>query len=96
MPAYVLVDVTVSDAAAYDRYKVLAADAVARYGGRYLARGGATEVLEGDRQPNRIVILEFPDAWAARSWYHSAEYAEAKAARAGAAAGSFILVDGAP
>jgi len=92
--AYVLVDVDVTDAGRYDEYKVLAAAAVERYGGRYLARGGATEVLEGDRRPNRLVVLEFPDAEAARDWYHSPEYQAAKAVRAGAATGSFILVEG--
>ena len=89
-----LVDVDVTDAGRYDEYKVLAAAAVEQYGGRYLARGGATEVLEGDRRPNRLVVLEFPDAEAARDWYHSPEYQAAKAVRAGAATGSFILVEG--
>ena len=51
-------------------------------------------MLEGDRVPNRLVVLEFPDADAARRWYHSPEYQEAKAIREGAAIGSFILVEG--
>jgi len=92
--AYVLVDVDVTDPDRYDEYKVLAAAAVDQHGGRYLARGGATEVLEGDRRPNRLVVIEFPDADTARTWYHSPEYQAAKAARAGAATGSFIVVDG--
>jgi uncharacterized protein (DUF1330 family) len=92
--AYVLVDVDVSDPEQYDRYKPLAAASVERYGGRYIVRGGGCEVLEGDRVPNRLVVLEFPDADAARRWYRSAEYDEAKATRAGAATGSFILVEG--
>jgi uncharacterized protein (DUF1330 family) len=90
--AYVLVDVDVSDPEQYDRYKPLAAASVERYGGRYIVRGGG--FLEGDRVPNRLVVLEFPDADAARRWYRSAEYDEAKATRAGAATGSFILVEG--
>jgi uncharacterized protein (DUF1330 family) len=94
VPAYVLVDVDVTDAAQYDRYRPLAAASVEQYGGRYLARGGATEVFEGDRVPSRLVVLEFPDADAARHWYHSAEYQEAKTVREGAATGSFILVEG--
>jgi uncharacterized protein (DUF1330 family) len=94
MAAYVLVDVEVTDAEQYDRYRHLAGPSVERYGGRYLARGGASEVLEGDRIPNRLVVLEFPDADAARRWYHSPEYGEAKATRDGAAIGSFILVEG--
>jgi uncharacterized protein (DUF1330 family) len=94
MPAYVLVDVEVTDAARYDEYRTLAAVSVEQYGGRYVVRGGASEVLEGDRTPHRLVVLEFPDAEAARRWYHSPEYGEAKARRDGAATGSFILVDG--
>ena len=94
MTAYVLVDVDVTDAEQYDRYRPLAAASVERYGGRYLARGGKSEVFEGDRVPNRVVVLEFPYADAARRWYHSPEYAEAKATRDGAATGSFILVEG--
>ena len=94
MPAYVLVDVDVTDPDRYDRYRPLAAASVEQHGGRYLVRGGASEVLEGDRRPNRLVVLEFPDADAARAWYHSEAYGEAKATRAGACIGSFILVDG--
>jgi uncharacterized protein (DUF1330 family) len=92
--AYVLVDVDVTDAGQYDRYRSLAAASVEQYGGRYLVRGGASEVLEGDRVPGRLVVLEFPDAEAASRWYHSPEYTAAKAQRDGAATGSFILVEG--
>ena len=94
MTAYVLVDVDVTDPDRYDQYRPLAAASVEQYGGRYLARGGATEVLEGERTPHRTVVLAFDDADAARRWYHSAEYAKAKEARAGGAIGSFILVEG--
>lgn len=94
MSAYVLVDVEVIDAERYDRYRPLAAASVEQYGGRYLVRGGASEVLEGDRVPQRLVVLEFPDTDAARRWYHSPEYGHAKATRAGAALGSFVLVEG--
>jgi uncharacterized protein (DUF1330 family) len=96
MAAYVIVDMDVTDPGRYEGYRPLAAASVERYGGRYIARGGATEVLEGDRVPNRVVLLEFPDVDAARRWYSSDEYGQAKAARAGAATGSFILVDGVP
>ena len=94
MTAYVLVDVDVTDAARYDEYRTLAEVSVEQYGGRYIVRGGASEVLEGDRVPRRLVVLEFPDADAARRWYQSPEYTDAKARRDGAATGSFILVDG--
>jgi uncharacterized protein (DUF1330 family) len=92
--AYVLVEVDISNAEQYDRYRPRAAASVGQYGGRYLVRGGQSEVLEGDRVPNRLVVLEFPDGDAARRWYHSPEYAAAKAVRDGAATGSFILVEG--
>ena len=94
MSAYVLVEVDVGNAEHYDRYRPLAAASVEQYGGRYLVRGGQSEVLEGDRVPNRLVVLEFPDADGARRWYHSPEYTAAKAIRDGAATGSFVLVEG--
>lgn len=94
MPAYVVVDITVNDADAYARYRELAPPAIAAYGGRYLARGGATETLEGDWSPSRLVILEFPDAEAARAWWHSPEYAEAKALRHACADADMVVVEG--
>ncbi|MFI5047364.1 MAG: DUF1330 domain-containing protein [Acidimicrobiia bacterium] len=94
MAAYVLVDVEVTDPARYDDYRPLAAASVEQYGGRYVVRGGASEVLEGERVPGRLVVLEFPDADSARTWYDSPEYRAARAVRDGAATGSFILVDG--
>jgi uncharacterized protein (DUF1330 family) len=94
MPAYVLVDAKVTDPAQYEEYRKVAPAAIARYGGRYLVRGGATTVLEGEWQPNRIVVLEFPDGDAARRFYESPEYRAARALRAGAAAMNVIVVDG--
>jgi uncharacterized protein (DUF1330 family) len=93
--AYVIVDVQITDPERYDAYRALAGPAVEAAGGRYLARGGRTEVLEGERVPNRIVILEFDDLAAARAWYDSPQYVEARAAREGAGIGSFIAVEGA-
>jgi uncharacterized protein (DUF1330 family) len=94
MTAYVLVEVDVTDAEQYDKYRPLAGSSVEQYGGRYLVRGGPSEVFEGERIPKRLVVLEFPDADAARRWYYSPEYQEAKAVREGAAVGSFICVEG--
>ncbi len=94
MVAYVVVDCEVTDAVQYERYKELAPPAITRHGGRYLARGGATDVLEGDWVPKRIVVLEFPSAAAARAFYDSEEYRAARAARAGAARMNVIVVDG--
>ncbi len=94
MSAYVLVDMDVTDPERYEDYKARAGPSVEQYGGKYIVRGGACEVLEGERVPNRVVVLEFPDAAAARRWYTSSEYSAAKAVRAEAAAGSLILVEG--
>jgi len=94
MPAYILVDCEVTDPTRYEKYKKLAPPAIAKYGGRYLARGGATALLEGDWRPNRIVFLEFPDADTARRFYDSPEYKAARAERAGAANMKMLLVEG--
>jgi uncharacterized protein (DUF1330 family) len=94
--AYVIVDMDVTDPARYAAdYVPLSGPAVEAAGGHYLARGGTTEVLEGDRQPHRTVIIEFPSFDAAKAWYDSPAYREARAAREGAAVGSFIVVEGA-
>jgi uncharacterized protein (DUF1330 family) len=92
--AYVIVDMDVTDPDAYEKYKAAAGPAVVEYGGTYIVRGGAIEVLEGDRVPKRTVILEFPDVASGRAWYHSPEYTAARELRAGAATGSLILVEG--
>ncbi|MFL5441248.1 MAG: DUF1330 domain-containing protein, partial [Myxococcales bacterium] len=63
-------------------------------GGRYLARGGKTDVLEGSWQPKRFVILEFPSVEKAKAWWGSTEYAEAKSIRQKAAKTSLVVVEG--
>lgn len=94
MPAYVVVNVEVLDPVRYERYKQMAPPSIAAYGGRYIARGGAVEVREGDWQPRRLVILEFPDVTRARAWWASPEYAEAKALRNGCARSELIILEG--
>lgn len=94
MPAYLIADVEVTDPARYEQYKALAAPAIAKHGGRYLVRGGAHTSLEGSWRPHRLVILEFPDIETAKRFYDSQEYREAQAARAGAATGNFVVVEG--
>ena len=96
MPAYIVVDIEVQDAATYDRYKSLAPASIAKYEGKYIARGGKTEVLEGDWTPTRLVILEFPDVERARAWWASAEYAEGKALRQRSARTDMVLLEGLP
>jgi uncharacterized protein (DUF1330 family) len=94
MPAYVVVEIDVKDPAAYEEYKPPAAAAVAAFGGRYLARGGATETLEGTWAPRRLVILEFPSAERARQWWNSELYRPAKAIRQACASAEMLLVEG--
>ena len=96
MTAYVLVDCEITDAARYEIYKAMAPPVIAKFGGRYLVRGGATTILEGTWVPNRVVVLEFPDPDAARRFYDSPEYRAARAARAGAATMNIVIVEGIP
>jgi uncharacterized protein (DUF1330 family) len=94
MSAYVIVQVEIHDPETYERYKELAPPAIAAYGGRYIARGGATETFEGSWSASRLVILEFPSMQAARDWWKSPEYAEAKALRQAAAHTEMLAVTG--
>ncbi|HEX6791020.1 MAG TPA: DUF1330 domain-containing protein [Candidatus Krumholzibacteria bacterium] len=96
MPAYVIVQVDIHDPATYERYKTLAPASIAAYGGRYIARGGQTEALEGEWDSCRVVILEFDDVARAKSWLESPEYREARALRHAAARTTMIVVEGLP
>ena len=92
--AYVVVEITIHDPATYEEYKALAPASIARYKGRYAVRGGTTEALEGDWNPQRFVILEFPTAQAARDWWNSPEYTKARKIRQRCADARMLLVDG--
>ncbi|WP_417515036.1 DUF1330 domain-containing protein [Minwuia sp.] len=94
MTAYVIARVNVTDPDKYENYKALAPAAIKKYGGEYLARGGAVELLEGPDETRRVVILSFPDMDAARGFYNSPEYQAAKKEREGAAEGQFLIVEG--
>jgi uncharacterized protein (DUF1330 family) len=94
MPAYVIVETDVTDPEQYEQYKAASPAAVAAGGGRFLVRGGELAVLEGDWQPPRLVMLEFEDLEAARRWYESEVYQEAKKLRAGAANFRAVAVQG--
>jgi uncharacterized protein (DUF1330 family) len=95
MKGYLIADVDVKDAAAYEEYRKLVPATIAKYGGTYLVRGGAHEVLEGDWKPARVVVLEFPSVDAARRWYFSEEYRPAKEIRFRAAISRALIVAGA-
>lgn len=94
MAAYVIFQADVTDEAQYERYRAATPATIAAAGGRFLVRGGATTVLEGDAVAGRTVIVEFPDRQAALEWYHGAGYTAARALRATAATGRMYVVDG--
>jgi uncharacterized protein (DUF1330 family) len=94
MPAYVIVETDVHDPEQYERYKDASPGAIAAGGGRFIARGGELAVLEGDWRPPRLVLLEFPDLEAAKRWYDSPEYGEARRLREGAASLQMVAVEG--
>jgi uncharacterized protein (DUF1330 family) len=93
MTAYLIAHVTVTDPEAYQGYQALAPAAFAAHGARFLARGGAHEVLEGPML-DRHVVIEFPSLAAARACYQSAEYQAARARREGAALAHVVIVEG--
>jgi uncharacterized protein (DUF1330 family) len=93
--AYVIASIEVTDPETYAEYRAQVLPIVERYGGRFLVRGGASEILEGSWQPQRVVVLEFPDADAARRWHSSAEYRPLIELRQRASNGHLLLVEGA-
>ena len=94
MTAYVIVETDVTDPEQYQQYMAASPAAIAAGGGRFLVRGGELAVLEGDWSPSRLVVLEFEDLEAAKRWYDSAIYQEARKLRAGAANFRAIAVQG--
>ena len=96
MPAYLIARIHVTDPVRYQDYTKLTPAAIAKYGGRFIVRGGAVTALEGPPENDRVVVIEFPSLERARTFWSSPEYGEAKAKRAGAATGQFLLVDGHP
>ncbi|MFZ2207900.1 MAG: DUF1330 domain-containing protein [Porticoccaceae bacterium] len=94
MPAYVIVDIEITDPEQYEYYKTLAPATVAAYGGRYVARGGATLSLEGDWQSKRLVILEFDSLERAQAWHDSPAYRAARTLRQSATRSRMIAVEG--
>ena len=94
MKAYVIADVDIHDPQTYERYKSLSPISIGKYGGRFLVRGATTTTLEGTWKPGRLVLLEFPSGDAARAWWSSLEYAEAKRVRQSASTADLLLVEG--
>jgi uncharacterized protein (DUF1330 family) len=95
MSAYVIVDIDIHDAPGLEEYRKQVPATITKYGGRFIVRGGKFERLEGEWQPKRLVLLEFPSVEQARRWYDSEEYRPLKAMRLKASNSNLILVEGA-
>ena len=94
MAAYLVVDIAVTNPAQFEEYKKLAPAAIAKYGGRYLIRGGAYESLEGNWKPQRVTVVEFESMEKGKAFYNSPEYQAAIKVRKGAADMKMLLVQG--
>jgi len=94
MAAYVIVEIEIIDPVGYEEYKKPAAATGHKYGGKYIARGGKTEVLEGDWNPKRIVVLQFESMERAKEWLNCEEYREPRKMRHRTAKTNMILVEG--
>lgn len=94
MPAFIIVETDIQIPDQYERYKEASPGAVAAWGGRFVVRGGEIAVLEGDWNPRRLVVLEFKNLEAAKEFYASPQYQEAKRLREGAARLNMVAVDG--
>jgi uncharacterized protein (DUF1330 family) len=96
MAAYFIVDLDVHDQQGIEAYRKDVPATIAKYGGRYLVRGGACSRLEGEWEPKRLVVLEFPSVEQARRWYDSEDYRELKALRMKTAKTHLLLAEGVP
>ena len=94
MTAYVIFDIKVNNPDGFEDYKILAPSSISKYGGKYIARGGEKEVLEGDWNPERVVILEFENINNAKKWIDSPEYKVARKLRHKYASSNVIVVQG--
>ena len=94
MSAYLISTIDVHDPTGYEEYRKLVPPVLAKYGGRFVVRGGATEYKEGDWCPKRIVVVEFDSLDKARAFYDSPEYTQAKHVRQRTSTGSVLFVEG--
>ena len=98
MPAYLIAEHSITDPEKFEEYRIKVGALIANHGGRYLTKGGSHEVLEKDNavwQPDRVVIIEFPDMAALNAWYTSPEYQPLIALRRASAMDMMITLDGA-
>ena len=94
MAAYLIGDITVTDASVYEEYRKHVPDIIASHGGKYLIRGGASQTVEGDWAAKRVVVLEFPTMDMLKTFYFSAAYAPYKAMRQSGSSAQMVLVEG--
>jgi uncharacterized protein (DUF1330 family) len=94
MAAYVIADLTITDPQGFEEYRQMVPATIAKYGGKYVVRGGQMETLEGKWEPKRLVIIEFESAERAKQWWACEEYREAKALRQRTAQTNLIVVEG--
>lgn len=94
MAAYIIVDVEIEDPVTYDEYIKVVPPTIARFGGKFLVRGGRAERLEGAWEPRRIVVLEFESLARAKQWWASEEYRGPKALRQSCSSAKMIVVEG--
>jgi len=92
--AYVIANVRVTDPVQYEEYRKFSSVAMQAHGAEVCVRGGDVQVMEGDWQPERLVVLKFPSVEKARGFYDSSEYKRAKQAREGAAIMRLVIVEG--
>ena len=98
MPTYMIVTAQIKDRQKFiDGYGQAAAALVAKFGGRYILRGGGAQLLEGDFGAGAsMVISQWPDRASAETFWNSSDYAEVKKLREGLADCQVILIDGPP
>jgi uncharacterized protein (DUF1330 family) len=94
MPAYFIAEIELTNPSEYEPYRVAVPATIAQYGGRYLTRGSATELIEGGPEPKRVVILEFADTEAVKRWYHSPDYQKILPIRLANSTGRVFIVEG--
>jgi len=94
MTAYVIMDINVTDPVGYEEYKRLAPAAAALHGGRYIARGGTTETLEGDWSPDRLIVIQFDSVDRAKTWLNSAEYSLPRQLRHKTSTCNMVVIEG--
>ena len=95
MPAYLIAEHQITNASQFEEYRRQVAPMIERFGGRYLTRAGTHEILDGTWQPDRVVVIEFPDMPALKAWYQSPEYQPLITLRRGAAKDVLIAIEGA-